>query len=92
MKKVSRAEKLLSNLQGEKTRWEKSSNDFKEQITNIVGNVLLSGAFLTYIGFFDHLYRKSLMISWKQILDQEFFKFRQNLELIEFLSQPIERH
>ena len=58
----------------------------------MVGNVLLSSAFLTYIGFFDHLYRKSLMINWKTILESEGLKFRQNLELIEFLSTPIEKH
>ncbi len=34
-------------------------------MATMIGDVLLSSAFLTYIGFFDHFYRKVMMAAWK---------------------------
>lgn len=58
--KVKRSQQLIQNLSAERIRWEESSRNFKEQMSCLVGDVLLSSAFLTYIGFFDHYYRQYL--------------------------------
>ena len=55
--KVKRSQQLIQNLSAERVRWEHSSKNFKEQMSCLVGDVLLASAFLTYIGFFDHYYR-----------------------------------
>lgn len=34
----------------------------------MIGDVLLSSAFLSYIGFFDHFYRKIIINTWKEYL------------------------
>jgi len=51
-------------LSGELTRWEQSSLSFEERMANLVGDVLISGGVLTYIGFFDHFQRRNLQSDW----------------------------
>ena len=34
------------------------------------GDTLISGAFLAYIGFFDHMYRRKLLSEWKEYLQE----------------------
>ena len=51
-KKITKANSLITGLNAEKVRWEQSSNDFVSQFESLTGNVLISSAFLTYIGFF----------------------------------------
>ena len=58
--KVERSDALFKNLSSELIRWVGSSKDFTEKMSNLVGDVLLSSGFLTYIGFFDHSQRMNL--------------------------------
>jgi dynein heavy chain 1, cytosolic len=48
----------------------------------MLGDVFLSSAFLAYIGFFDHYYRKLLVNVWKNILINKKIKFREELAMI----------
>jgi dynein heavy chain 1, cytosolic len=89
--KVARSKALISNLASERERWEATSLAFQAQMSTMIGDVLLSGSFLAYIGFFDHFYRHSLMIAWKDFVDAQGIKFRQDMSLVEFLSKPSER-
>jgi len=58
----------LTDLSGERIRWEEASQNFKNQLATMIGDVLLSSAFLSYIGFFDHFYRKVVINTWKDYL------------------------
>ena len=89
--KVSRSKNLLFNLSSEKYRWEDTSKNFKTQLASMLGDVFLSSAFLAYIGFFDHYYRKLLISVWKTNLEFSKIKYRPELAIIEFLSNPSER-
>jgi len=89
--KVNRSQQLIKNLGSERKRWEESSQGFKDQIGTLVGDTLIAGAFLSYIGFFDHYYRKSLHENWKEYLDLAGVKTRPDMALIEFLSKPNDR-
>lgn len=51
--KVDRSIALLKSLVIERERWESSSETFRSQMSTIVGDVLLSAAFITYGGYFD---------------------------------------
>ncbi len=42
----------------------------------MLGDVFLSSAFLAYIGFFDHYYRKLLVSVWKNMLQSKKIKYR----------------
>jgi dynein heavy chain 1, cytosolic len=57
----------------------------------LLGDVLLSSAFLTYTGFFDHFYRQFLNSEWRYFLDQIGLKYRNDLSYMEFLSKPTDR-
>lgn len=59
--KVNRSIALLKSLVIERERWEATSETFKSQMSTIIGDVLLSSAFLAYAGYFDqHVSFKSL--------------------------------
>lgn len=47
---MSRSTALLRSLSVERQRWETGSNAFQTQMGTIVGDVLLSSAFLAYAG------------------------------------------
>lgn len=50
---VDRSIALLKSLVIERERWESSSETFRSQMSTIVGDVLLSAAFIAYGGYFD---------------------------------------
>lgn len=92
LKKVERSQNLLKNLSSERYRWDESCQNFKEQQATIIGDVLLAGAFSSYIGFFDHYYRSVVKQTWRKHLDEgAHIKFRKDLLMIEYLSLPSER-
>lgn len=47
---VERSVALLNSLANEKQRWEAGSETFKHQMATIIGDVLLSSAFMAYAG------------------------------------------
>lgn len=51
--KVDRSIALLKSLVIERERWEATSETFKSQMSTIIGDVLLSAAFIAYGGYFD---------------------------------------
>ncbi|XP_039279680.1 dynein heavy chain, cytoplasmic [Nilaparvata lugens] len=51
--KVDRSIALLKSLGIERERWEATSETFKSHMSTIVGDVLLSAAYLAYAGYFD---------------------------------------
>ena len=89
--KIGKSESLLMSLSSEKSRWEISSKEFVNQFKTLTGDVLLSSAFLTYLGFFDQYYRELLFGTWKNYLTAAKIPFKKDLSLIEFLSLPSER-
>jgi len=89
--KVERSKQLISNLSSERTRWDFSCQDIQNRMATLIGDCLLSGAFLTYLGFFDHSYRKFLNQEWKGCLGTAGIKYKDDLSYLEFLSKPSER-
>jgi len=89
--KVERSDALFKNLSSELIRWVGSSKDFTEKMSNLVGDVLISSGFLTYIGFFDHSQRMNLQDEWKLSIYNKAIKYSPTLALTEFLSRPQDR-
>jgi len=50
MLQVERSKALLASLATEKTRWEEGTETFKSQMSTIVGDVMLTSAFMAYGG------------------------------------------
>ena len=89
--KVDRSMKLLESLSSEKTRWESGSRTFDTEMGTIVGDVLLSAAFLAYAGFFDQQYREMMWQEWSTHLADAGVKFKNELSLPEYLSTADDR-
>merc|ERR1719394_1933518 len=89
--KVDRSMSLLKSLGIEKDRWQETSENFKFQMTTIIGDVFLSSAFLAYGGYFDQLMRHTLFSNWCEHLKAAHIQFRTDLARTEFLSDPDQR-
>ena len=62
--KLSRAGKLIFGLSNERVRWAESVEVFDKKIKNIVGDMLLAGGAIAYLGAFTAEYRTALMKEW----------------------------
>ncbi|XP_052769398.1 cytoplasmic dynein 1 heavy chain 1-like isoform X2 [Mya arenaria] len=89
--KVERSVALLDSLGAEKGRWEAGSLTFKNQMATIIGDVLLSSAFMAYAGYFDQMMRRNLFTVWSTHLQKASVQFRSDLARVEYLSNADER-
>ncbi|RZC33924.1 Dynein heavy, DHC N2, AAA 9 and/or MT domain containing protein [Asbolus verrucosus] len=89
--KVDRSIALLKSLVIERERWEATSETFRSQMSTIIGDVLLSAAFIAYGGYFDQHYRQNLFSTWCQHLTQATILYRADIARTEYLSNPDER-
>lgn len=70
LSQVNRSTALLKSLSAERDRWEKTSETFKNQMSTIAGDCLLSAAFITYAGYFEQQMRQNLFTTWSHHLQQ----------------------
>ncbi|KAF8887780.1 dynein heavy chain protein 1 [Infundibulicybe gibba] len=89
--KVDRSMKLLESLSSERGRWESGSRTFDAEMSTIVGDVLLSAAFLAYGGFFDQHYREVMWQEWANHLADANIKYKPELSFTEYLSTADDR-
>ncbi|CAM9128550.1 unnamed protein product [Discosporangium mesarthrocarpum] len=89
--KVTRAEALLCNLEQERDRWTVSSKSFTLQLESLIGDCLLAAAFITYVGVFDYRTRKTLVMTWRDLLSSLNVPFRPQLSLSQYLSTAAQR-
>ena len=61
------------------------------EMSTIVGDVLLSAAFLAYGGFFDQAYREGMWHEWTNHLMEANVKFKPELGFTEYLSTADDR-
>ncbi|XP_065167911.1 dynein heavy chain, cytoplasmic isoform X2 [Atheta coriaria] len=89
--KVDRSIALIKSLVIERERWEATSETFRSQMSTILGDVLLTSAFIAYGGYFDQHYRQNLFTTWTQHLTQAGIQYRPDIARTEYLSNPDER-
>ena len=80
---VERSVALIKSLSSERTRWEAGSETFKSQMATIIGDCILSSAFMAYAGYFDQSLRLSLVSSWATHLKAAGIQFRSDLARVE---------
>jgi dynein heavy chain len=61
---IDRGDKLVSSLQGERTRWEAQIIELDDQFNKMIGDSVLSAAFMSYCGPFPSEYRDELVTNW----------------------------
>ncbi|WWC63949.1 uncharacterized protein I303_106555 [Kwoniella dejecticola CBS 10117] len=89
--KVDRSMTLLKSLSSEQERWDAGSKTFETEMGTIVGDVMISAAFLAYGGFFDQHYRELMRREWVDHLSEAGVSFKADLALAEFLSTADQR-
>ena len=89
-RKMSAASTLINGLSGEKMRWTMQSKAFKEQLTRLVGDALLSTAFLSYSGPFNQEFRQTLLQTWKGLLKNRNISYTNNIDVVNMLVESIE--
>ncbi len=87
---LTNAEKLISLLGSEGERWTQSIAKLKEEEKEIVGNIFLSAASISYIGPFTMKYRTQLLELWKSLCQKEKLNFSGDYSIIRTLGNPME--
>jgi hypothetical protein len=90
-RRVTRSVSLLDNLGAERDRWRAQSASFQAELATMVGDVLVSAAFLAYAGFFDQQYRDALRAKWCERLRAARIALKENLSVSAYLSTPEDR-
>jgi dynein heavy chain, axonemal len=65
---LSNADKLIGGLGGEEARWKETVSSLVEAYNNILGDVIISAATISYLGPFTAEFRNQLVSSWQQSL------------------------
>eukprot|EP01135_Chromosphaera_perkinsii_P002940 Nk52_evm51s230 gene=Nk52_evmTU51s230 len=66
------ANRLVNGLASEKIRWGETVQSFKKQEETLAGDVLLSTAFISYVGCFSKSYRSDLLDNkWRTFLKEQ---------------------
>ena len=87
--KLQRAEKLVTGLAGEKSRWESSITEYEQQLEYIPGDVVLASAFLSYAGPFPSEYRDILVQdTWYKQVKELNIPSSPNFNFALFLANP----
>ncbi|XP_041945152.1 dynein heavy chain 1, axonemal isoform X2 [Alosa sapidissima] len=65
-KRLVRADKLIGGLADEKVRWKETVENLEYMVNNVAGDVLLSAAYIAYLGPFTGEYRAAMADEWLQ--------------------------
>ncbi|KAK2157592.1 hypothetical protein LSH36_188g04054 [Paralvinella palmiformis] len=87
--KIVRAEKLISGLGGEKERWTQNVEDLSYTYINIVGDVLLSAAYVAYLGPFILDYRREAVSEWHTMCQEKGIPVSEKYTLAGTLGEPV---
>nr|8GLV_Kg Chain Kg, DHC_N2 domain-containing protein [Chlamydomonas reinhardtii] len=87
--KLERAEKLISGLGGEKTRWTAAARSLGEQYVRLTGDVLLAAGQIAYLGPFTALYRSSALGQWVQECQRRGVPCADRFKLETVLGDPV---
>ncbi|XP_006880447.1 PREDICTED: dynein heavy chain 11, axonemal [Elephantulus edwardii] len=87
-KTIQLANKLVKELESEKIRWSQSIESFETQEKTLCGDVLLTAAFVSYVGSFTKQYREELVnCKWIPFLQQKVsIPITEHLDVIAMLT------
>ncbi len=86
--KLDRAAKLVTGLEGEYVRWQASISVYNEALVKVIGDALVSAAFISYAGPFETSYRLVLTAAWAKSVDSNKLPITDNFNLTNFLANP----
>lgn len=84
--RVNRSLKLIDDLTAERERWKSSINKFGYQRDRLVGNGILTAAFIVYAGAYDQKDRSTLMKEWRDRLRLSGINFDEGISVTGYLT------
>eukprot|EP00742_Colponemidia_sp_Colp-10_P007071 GILJ01007591.1.p1 GENE.GILJ01007591.1~~GILJ01007591.1.p1 ORF type:complete len:2165 (-),score=376.69 GILJ01007591.1:179-6499(-) len=90
MNRVVRAEKLVSLLADEHVRWSETVVTVKNHIIELVGNVFVSAACISYFGAFTGSYRQDLVSQWVKACQDKRVPISADFSLTGTLGVPVQ--
>lgn len=90
-RRLTAASKLISGLSSEKVRWQEDLEELKRKRSQLLGDCLLSAAFLSYVGAFSWEFRHNMLRkNWeKDVLARE-IPLSKPYKLEELLTNDVE--
>eukprot|EP00746_Dinoflagellata_sp_MGD_P145028 gnl/MRDRNA2_/MRDRNA2_77702_c0_seq2.p1 gnl/MRDRNA2_/MRDRNA2_77702_c0~~gnl/MRDRNA2_/MRDRNA2_77702_c0_seq2.p1 ORF type:complete len:2303 (+),score=541.45 gnl/MRDRNA2_/MRDRNA2_77702_c0_seq2:266-6910(+) len=88
-KRLVRAEKLISGLGGEKSRWTESSQKLGVVYHNLTGDVLISSGIIAYLGVFLGKYRRDTCSSWVELMHRNQVPASEQFELSAVIGDDV---
>jgi len=88
--KVDHSFKLLQDLSGEQQRWQSGVHEFEDNRRCLIGNALLSAAFMSFAISYDESIRSKLVQLWKEELCQRHISFDKLWSFIHDIADPKE--
>lgn len=86
---LSNADKLIGGLGGEEKRWSETVASLSQAYTNILGDVIVSAATISYLGPFTADFRNQLVDSWQKDLVNFGIPHTAGCNLESTLSDPV---
>ncbi|OAF69480.1 Axonemal beta dynein heavy chain 5, partial [Intoshia linei] len=87
-RKMNTATELISGLAGEKERWTQQSIEFKSQIVQLIGDVLITASFLSYSGPFNQDFRRQRKLQLQNHLRKYQIAHTPSLSVINMMVDP----
>ncbi|XP_050390512.1 dynein axonemal heavy chain 1 [Patella vulgata] len=87
--RLGRADQLIGGLADEKDRWRESVDRLEKIVDNIVGDVLISSAYIAYLGPFTGEYRIRMQCEWVVSLDEHKVPRTDDPNLTSTMSDPV---
>lgn len=87
--KVELANKLITNLAGEKENWIKFLEKRKNDLSCLVGDTIVCSGFLAYLGVFVAEYRKTCCNEWINMLQKFNITCSKDLSIVDVLGQQV---
>ena len=87
--RLIRADQLTTLLAEEGERWANTVKDIEVEISNVIGDILIATAILSYNGPFTGPYRQDLVKSWISQIGEHGIPISDNFDFIKIMGDPI---
>jgi dynein heavy chain len=76
-------------LADESQRWVEAEERLGVELINLIGNIMISAGFISYVGPFTATYRKDLLEGWMKFAADQNIPFSNDLTIKDQLGDPV---
>jgi len=87
---LQNAKSLMEGLGGEKKRYADEAQRFRQELSNVVGDVVLSAGQIAYLGPFQSKYRESVLSDWLLLCHERKVPGSKSFSFEKFMGKPLE--